>query len=134
MNAQQKLYTVAKAYLETLKDEELKIERDYMLQHNIVNKNGNTPYAVYTIDNQVTFDKANREIADIIEDSGLWASIIEAEKSLKEAEEELITFGLSIMPSKNLNEKKALEISIKENFTARLKLLNLIIKLDTITI
>ena len=136
MNKQQKAYMIAKANLDTIKELENEIERKYIAEHNITNANGEIPTAIYCIDDDEIFDKANEETAPEIEALG----IIAAEKALRAAEDALINYGLSIMPTANAAERETLRNCCfgVNGATLRLKIrqqvLDLAFKLNTRTV
>lgn len=96
MNVQQKNYARAKALVDTLKAQEKEIEQAYIKEHNIVNPDGTIPERIYCIEDEALFEQANEATAPAIDALGLY----EAEKLLREAEDDLIRFGLSIAPAK----------------------------------
>ncbi|HHX67562.1 MAG TPA: hypothetical protein GX708_05840 [Gallicola sp.] len=134
MNKQQQLYLVAKANLEILEDQEREIERQYIINNNITNENGSMPDQIFMIDNEEIFDKANQEISEIIKNNGLWKKILNAKETLKQTEENLIEYGLSIIPTCYIGEKSILERAVKTNYTTRQKVIDLIFKLNTSTV
>ena len=127
MNKQQKAYMIAKANLDTIKELANEIERKYIAEHNITNANGEIPTAIYCIDDDEIFDKANEETAPEIEALGITA----AEKALRAAEDALINYGLSIMPTVNANEREILRNYCfgLNGYTFRLKVRNQVIDL-----
>ena len=136
MNKQQKAYALAKAKYEALKDAALEIEQRYIAEHNIVNADGEIPTAIYCIDDDEIFDKANEATAPEIDALG----IVEAEKTLRDAEDALINYGLSIMPTANAAERETLRNCCfgVNGATLRLKIrqqvLDLVFKLNTRTV
>lgn len=132
MNKYQKLYLIAKASLEALEEKEKEIDRQYIAEHNIVNPDGSIPRATWAIRDDKTAEKAIDETSRMVVESGLWDQILKARKILKEAEDNLIKYGLGIIPCQK--ERKILEKAVKENYTARMKVINLILKLDTRTV
>ena len=136
MNKQQKAYMVAKAKLDTIKDLANEIERKYITENNITNANGETPTNIYCIDDDEMFDKANEATAPEIEALG----IVAAEKALRDAEDALINYGLSIMPTVNASERETLRNYCfgLNGYTFRLKIrdqvLDLAFKLNTRTV
>lgn len=96
MNIQQKNYARAKALVDTLEAQVNKIERDYINGHDIVNQDKTVPEHVWCIDDEATFNKANEETAPAVDALGIY----EARQILHGAEDELIQFGLSIIPAK----------------------------------
>jgi hypothetical protein len=134
LNKQQVEYLAAKAMVTTLDVEYKQVDIDYIKANNIVNADGEVPRAVYAIDDQEVFDKANAETSLITNKSGLWASILEARKSLTASEENLLAFGLALLPSFNAEEKATLEKAAATDYTMRLKIIDLIMKLNTKTV
>jgi hypothetical protein len=132
MNKYQKLYLIAKTNLEVLEEKEKEIDRQYIAEHNIVNPDGSIPRATWAIRDDEIAEKAIDETARMVVKSGLWDQILKARKILKETEDNLIKYGLGIIPYQE--ERKTLEKAVKENYTARMKAINLILKLDTRTV
>lgn len=124
-------YMIAKAHLETLEAHEKELEHQYIIDNGITNADGSIPKFIYCIENETTFDKANEEQAKIIEDSGLWNKILIARKTLKIAEAKLIEYGLSIVPAL---EREILAKACQTNFTTRMKVIDLVLKLDVSTV
>ena len=125
MTTEQKYYSVAKAYVSLLRDEQEAAEQEYIKVKGIVNEDGTTPFALYCIDDQKIFDKANEEFSELEESKKLWAEIVKAEEVLKNAEETLIEFGLNVIPESMKAVKEALTNSYKKNYTVRLNLIDL---------
>lgn len=125
----QETYMLAKANLEVLEAQEKEIDHNYIIENKIKNPDGSTPKYIYCIDDETVFDKANAECSKITEDSGLWAEILEARELLKEAENLLITWGLSRV-KKDLPSKayETLVKGMKEQYTIRCKLIDLSLK------
>lgn len=134
MNKQQKAYLQAKAVLETLELQERELEYKYILDHNIINEDGNIPKQIFCIDNDEAFEKANHELAQANEESGLWQKILDAREILKQAENDLIEYGLSIIPTTHANEKEILTRASKTDYTTRKKIIDLVFRLDTSTV
>ena len=130
-NSVQRAYMLAKAHLQTLREQEIEIERAYIAAHGIHNGDGTIPERVYCIDDMETFDRANEETSAEIEGSGLWADILAAEEALKAAEDVMIAYGLSIAPA---DIRATLERGVKENYTIRLKVIDAVFHLDVSTV
>ncbi len=130
-NKAQESYMIAKAYLETLEGMKKDIERKYIADHNIVNSDGSTPDQIYCIDDEAVFDVANLECSELPESKSNWQDILVAREALKIAEAKLIGYGLSIAPAR---EREVLTKAVKENYTTRLKVINLVLKLDVSTV
>lgn len=133
MNRIQKKYLKAKSELDALLFQSQKIESDYIKENNIVNKDGSVPECVYMIDDDEAFEKANTETEGAIEGLGIHT----ARENLWKAENNLITFALSLVPEKvskpllercfGLNQKTIL-------YKVREQVIDLAFQLDTRTI
>lgn len=86
---------------------------------------------MYCIDDMDIFNRANEETARIIQENGLEEKINFAMENLKSAEENMIKFALSIVPT---GIRGILERGAKENYTIRMKLIDSALKLDVSTI
>ena len=124
----QETYLLAKANLEVLETQEKELERNYIVDNGIKGSDGTIPEYIYCIDDETVFDKANAEFSKIVEDSGLWAKILEAREFLKEAEQNMIVWGLNRV-KKDL-PAKAYETLLKgmKEYTTRCKLIDLSLK------
>lgn len=131
MNKIQEHYMLAKAHLEALEDKENELERQYIIDNSIINPDGSIPEHIYCIEDEEIFNKANEEQAAKAEVSGLWQEILAARGILSIAEAKLIEYGLSIAPD---NQRDILERAVKENYTTRLKVIDMVLKLDVSTI
>lgn len=130
-NAIQRKYMTAKAILETLEQAEKDTEVKYIADNHIINDDGTIPSLIYCIDNEEQFDKANAEMSAIIENNGLWNKILAARDALKVAEDNLIKYGLSLAPAK---QRDILTEAVKTNYTTRIKVLDLALRLDVSTV
>ena len=130
-NTEQRTYLLAKAHLETLESIQDDMERKYIVEHGIVNEGGEIPTRIYCIDDDKVFDRANQEFSELPEAKALWQEILEAKELLKQAEEQLISYGLSIVPTK---ERDILAKAAESNYTTRIKIIDIVLKLDTSTV
>jgi len=130
-NKIQEQYMLAKACLETLEDKENELEHQYIIDKGIINPDGSIPDRIYCIEDEEVFNKANEEQAATAEASGLWQEILAARSNLSAAEAKLIEYGLSIIPAK---EHDILKKAVKENYTTRLKVIDMVLKLDVSTV
>jgi len=130
-NKIQREYMAAKELVETLEERVKKMEQAYILSHGIINPDGSTPTGIYCIEDDSTFNKASKEFAAEIATCGLEAERNAAKNTLKIAEEKLIEYGLSLVPS---GIKAILEKGVKSDYAARQKLLDYILRLDVSTI
>lgn len=130
-NSAQRAYMVAKAHLQALRDREAEVEKAYIVAKGIRNADDTIPERVYCIDDAETFERASEETAAEIEGSGLWADILAAEEALKAAEDAMIAYGISIAPA---GIRATLERGVKENYTIRQKVIDLVFRLDVSTV
>jgi hypothetical protein len=130
-NTEQRTYMLAKAHLETLKGIQDDMERKYIAEQGIKNPNGEIPTRIYCIDDSEVFDRVNKEFGELPEAKALWHEILEAEELLKQAEEQLIIYGLSIAPAK---EREILARAAETNYTTRIKIIDLVMRLDVATV
>lgn len=130
-NKIQEHYMFAKAHLETLEDKENELERQYIIDNGIINPDGSIPEHIYCIEDDETFNKANEEQAVTAEASGLWQEILSAREILSIAESKLIEYGLSIAPAM---QRDILKKAVKENYTTRLKVIDMVLKIDVSTV
>jgi len=135
-NKYQADYIAKKEICKALTAQCAKIERDYILSHNIVNKDGVVPVALWLIDDDETFKKACDDIGDKLDEVGS----CEAEKALKIAEDNLIRYGLSIMPVFMKKEKQILENACfglngyYRDIKTRVEMIDCTMKFDTSTV
>ena len=130
-NAIQRQYMTAKAQLETLESIAQDLERDYIRVHHIVNADGTIPTAIYCIDDEATFDRANAETDAMPEHQANWTEQLKAREALKAAEDALIAYGLSIAPAK---VRETLRRAAATDYTTRCKIIDLAFRLDVSTV
>lgn len=130
-NKQQMNYMKAQALLKTLEEESEKLDREYIRINKIVNADGSIPRVIYAIDDMEVFNKANAECSKANEENGLWKQILKARELVKQTEDALVTYGLSIVP---IIERVILTKAAQENYTTRMKILDLVMKLDVKTV
>lgn len=131
MNQLQRTYMLAKAHFETLDEQVAAVDHKYILEKGIVNEDGSIPRASWAIDDDDTCELAMAECTKIATESGLWDEFCKARTLLREAESELIKFGLSFMPKK---DREVLERAVEKDLTHRRKVLDLAFRLDTRTV
>ncbi|MEK5586664.1 hypothetical protein MKZ21_30865 [Paenibacillus sp. FSL P2-0536] len=127
----QKAYLVAKSNLVHLEQQERIMEQKYIKENGIVNDDASIPYASWAIEDNERCEKAMADCTQLIIDSGLWAKIVDARKNLQVAEDELLEYGLNIIPE---NGKSILEKAVTKNMTIRKKMIDFVLKLDTNTV
>lgn len=130
-NAEQRVYMIARANLEALESVYADMERNYIKAQNIINDDGTAPEMIYCIDNEETFERINQEFSALPEVKALREEILEARELLKQAENQLIAYVLSLAPAR---EREILAQSAAANYTTRKKLIDLALKLDASTV
>lgn len=128
MNQIQKTYILARANFETVDEQVAAVDQKYISEKGIVNEDGSIPRASWAIEDDATCEMAMAECTKIATESGLWNEHCRARKLLREAETELIKFGLSFLPRK---DKEVLERAVENDLTCRTKVLDLAFRLDT---
>lgn len=130
-NAEQRAYMIARANLDALESVHVDMERNYIKAQNIINDDGTTPERIYCIYDEETFERINQEFSALPEVKALWEEILEARELLKQAENQLIAYVLSLAPAR---EREILAQSAAANYTTRKKLIDLALKLDASTV
>ena len=97
---EQKAYIEAKKALDILESQEKKMEADFVKSLGIVNEDGSVPTATWAIDDDEAADKAIEDFGKLVEESGLWAKLVEAKETFRQAEENLVQYALSLIPFK----------------------------------
>ena len=132
MNKQQKNYMKDKAILETLESQEKEIESQWIISNGIKNSDGSIPKYTWTIENDEIANKAIDDFGNYIESIGLWGQILKARENLKNSENALCDYAISIIPFKK--ERDALGKAILTNFSIRQKIIDSVFRLDTKTV
>src|SRR5574344_476665 len=132
MNKQQKNYMKDKAILETLEEQEKEIESQWIIDKGIKNPDGTIPKFTWTIEDDEIANKAIDDFGIYVESIGLWDRILQARENLKNSENDLCNYALSIIPMEK--ERKLLQEAIKINSTIRQKIIDSAFKLDTKTV
>lgn len=127
MNKAQRDYLTAKARLDALEAEQEQMERDYIAAHGIVNPGGKVPERIYCIDDETVFEKANTEFAAQVAVCDLEAEYNAARAALKEAEDQLIEYGFSMVP---VGIRGTLEQGVRARHAIRQQLIDLALRLD----
>lgn len=130
-NSAQRAYMAAKSFLQALEEREAEIEKAYIAANGIRNANGTVPARIFCIDDKEVFDQANEDTAIEMEDCGLCADILDARKTLKAAEDNLIAYGLCLAP---VSIRAMLERGAKENYRIRQELIDAVLRLDVSTV
>jgi len=130
-NKTQREYMDAKAHVKALKERKKELEQAYISAHGIVNPDGSTPDRIYCIDDETAFDKANVEFSSEMAARGFDDEYEAARNRLKAAEDNLIKYGLSIVPA---GIRDTLAEGAKSNGTVRQKLIDLVLRLDVSTV
>jgi hypothetical protein len=124
MNAVQKAYIKAKAVYETTEGRVNQVEAGFLKNHGRAEKH------IWAIDDESVFDRLNNEFSETFKNEE--TALVKARMDLELVEDALITFGLSIIPSKYKKHADALRSS--RDITVRQKIINLTMSLDTRTV
>lgn len=130
-NEIQRRYMAAKALVDTLDEQRISMEQDYIAAHGIINPDGTIPERIYCIDDESVFDAANESCSEQIQSCGLEKQYNDARDLLFSAENEMIEYGLSLAPS---SVRVTLEKGARNNYTTRQKIIELVLRLDTSTV
>ena len=130
-NKEQKAYIEAKKELDILEAQEKKMEADFVKSLVIINEDGSIPTATWTIDDDEIADKALEDFGKLVEESGLWAKLVEAKETFRQAEENLVQYALSMIPFKK--EREALA-RVSNVLKYRQQILDTVLRLDASTL
>ncbi len=130
-NKEQKAYIEAKKELDILEAKEKKMEADFVKSLGIINEDGSIPTATWTIDDDEIADKAIEDFGKLVEESGLWAKLVEAKETFRQAEENLVQYALSMIPFKK--EREALA-RVSNVLKYRQQILDTVLRLDASTL
>lgn len=125
MNRLQEYYILSKLNLKLFEEEENQRECEYLAAKGIKNADGITPERIYCIDDDAIFEVINAEYQ-----SPLYERIVAARNKLRQAEENLIEYGISIAP---VGIRETLRNGI-HSYTIRQKLIDLVCRLDVSTV
>jgi hypothetical protein len=121
MNTQQKAYIQAKAIHESANDRMDELEADFLASR------GRDEKHIHAIDDDSAFDLLNTEFSE--ESKEEWAALVRAREDLKQAENDLIAYGLSIIP-----KKYAEILRSSRNIKVRQEMIELAFRLDIRTV
>lgn len=130
-NKVQENYMVAKAAVKTIEARMEEMERQYIADNGIVNPDGSVPDLIYCMEDDTAFSKASEECSAMIVAAGLESELNAARAVLKATEDRLIQYGLSIAPA---GVREVLQRGIKQNACTRMKLIDLVFRLDVSTV
>lgn len=128
MNEKQWNYAVAKANCEALKESMDEMEQAFIKEKGVKNPDGSVPKFTWAIaDDELSYRLSN-ELEEQPGFRSLWDQKLAAERSLKNAEQELLDFTMSILP------KKISDIVMGALDNKRQELIDLAFRLDTSTV
>lgn len=130
-NSQQARYIAAQSLFNLMENTVKREEEKFLNLKCVVNPDGSVPKRLYAVDNETLFDLYNNEFASLITESGIWDEYLRAKDELKQAENELIAYALSIVPAKI---GRPLSESARTNYTIRQKIIDTVLKFDTSTL
>lgn len=132
MNRLQREYAEARATVDAIHATMEQVEAEYCTVHGYTDEDGNPVKRIYQIDDDAQFEAAN---------NGFWALHEQdakeenaASKALREAEDALIEWGISVMPSSMKREAETLERGADRFTWVRSKLIDLAFRLDARTV
>ena len=131
MNKAQRAYMIAKARVQEIESQQEEIEKKYIADKGIVNPDGSTPDFLWCMDDDAAFDKAIEEFSALISAAGLESALNAARDDLKAAEDNLISYGLSLAPA---GVRATLERGVKQSAATRQKLIDLTFRLYASTV
>lgn len=126
MNEVQNNYIMATAALKTIEEEEKKFAANYCKEK------GYACSRVYALEDKAEFEKATEELAALEKQNGLWDRVCNARENQMAAEEKLLEYALSIIPSQN--ERDTLRLAVKSDILVRRQVIDLVLRLDTDTV
>jgi hypothetical protein len=125
MNAVQKAYIKAKAVYEMACNRMNQLEAAFLKNH------GRTEKHIWAItDDDSVFDRLNNEFSESVKNEE--AALVKAREDMRQVENNLIAFGLSIIPKRYKSEADILRSS--RDITVRQKMIDLTMNLDTRTV
>jgi hypothetical protein len=120
-NKIQRAYIKAKAIYEITNDQINRLEADFLASRSRNEKH------LYEIDDDSMFDRLNIEFSEVFKDE--YAALVKARTDLKQAENDLIAYGLSIIPKKYADILRS-----SRNIKVRQKMIDLASRIDTGTV
>jgi hypothetical protein len=93
-------------------------------------KHGRTEKHIWRIDDESVFDRMNNEFSETFKDEE--TVLVKAREDMRRSENNLIVFGLSMIPKKYKGEADTLRSS--QDIKVRQKIIDLAMRLDTRTI
>lgn len=130
MNTVQKNYLTSTALVETLRELLDELEKAFLISTGY-KENGKTPTALFTIEDDETFDRLCLEFDNMDDVKTLNAQYSTAKRQAVKSEKELVKYGLSLLPPA---EREVLTKAVETNINYRNKVIDLTMKLDTKTV
>ena len=131
LSKEQQVYSIAESEMKALDYLSRKAEKEYIKKAGIKNKSGEAPLRIWTIDDEKAFDYHNERLGKIMEESGFDEKYTNARNRLRKAEDDLIAFGLSLVPA---NIRGILAEGARTNYCTREKILDAAFRLDVSTV
>jgi len=128
MNDIQKRYAEAKAVCDAVAQEQKENEAKFIQDSGYKNPDGSIPKVLYQIEDDSEFDRLCEEYE--ASTLNVCDRLVEAERVLRDAEDKLIDYGLSLAP-KNVREVLGAR---RDVVSVREKLIDLAFRLDTRTL
>lgn len=128
MNEKQRDYAMAKAKCQALKETMDEMEQEFIREKGVKNPDGSIPRFTWAIADEELSYRLSNELDELPGFRSLWEQKLEADKSLKKAEQELLDYTMSIVPQKVRDLiRSALD-------SKRQELIDLAFRLDTSTV
>ena len=133
MNKQQKTYALANAAYQLAKDQIKEYEQKFIIRENVRNKDGSVPTSIWAMDEPS--EEYFNNLCDKLYAEEDFKALCDAEsyasKTLRDAEERLIDFGLSLPMPEGVRNTLA---EHRNDWKIHNKLLDLAFRLDTKTV
>lgn len=129
MNKYQRNYIFEKAVFDAIEKQIADFEV-FVAEHEIVNSDGSVPEVIFCIEDETVFEQANVECSAQLTAAGLVKMENIIRQNLLAAENELIRYSMSIVPSAL---REVLIEAAATNQSTRQKLIDLALRLDSST-
>ena len=131
MNKVQREYAKAKIAYRAAMLTEAQVEKDWIITNGYKNQDGSFPNCIFMLDcNEEDFDLISAKLADDPEHQKAYDALIEKENALRAAEDNLIEYGLSIVPAGVAETLR----KVKNEYKYRNQLIETVMALDTRTV
>lgn len=132
MNAVQKAYVKAMKAQEKARAAEAQAEKDWIIANGIKMSDGTYPDRIYMLDNisEREFDYYSDKLMENTNYHTAYCAMFDANKIVEKAEDDLIEYSLSIVPTGIANTLR----KVKNEYKYRQKMIEIVMRLDTSTV